>query len=111
MKNTLTDIERIKHSIDVLEEIKTLDDTLYAYSDEYMNALEDGIEALTLKLLRDHFNVNESCSAQVPEFIHMIGDWNARWKCPRCGRKFSYDVRDTDTFYCSKCGLPLKMEE
>ena len=90
MKNTLTDIERIKHSIDVLEEIKTLDDTLYAYSDEYMNALEDGIEALTLKLLRDHFNVNESCSAQVPEFIHMIGDWNARWKCPRCGRKFSW---------------------
>lgn len=108
MKNTLTDIERIKHSIDVLEEIKTLDDTLYAYSDEYMNALEDGIEALTLKLLRDNFN---SRSAQVPEFIHMIGDWNARWKCPRCGRKFSYDVRDIDTFYCSKCGLPLKMEE
>ena len=31
MKNKLTDIERIKHSIDVLEEIKTLDDTLYAY--------------------------------------------------------------------------------
>ena len=67
MKNTLTDIERIKHSIDVLEEIKTLDDTLYAYSDEYMNALEDGIEAL--KFLRDHFNVNESRSAQLPEFI------------------------------------------
>ena len=67
MKNTLTDIERIKHSIDVLEEIKTLDDTLYAYSDEYMNALKDGIEAL--KFLRDHFNVNESRSAQLPEFI------------------------------------------
>lgn len=67
MKNTLTDIERIKHSIDVLEEIKTLDDTLYAYSDDYMNALKDGIEAL--KFLRDHFNVNESRSAQVPEFI------------------------------------------
>lgn len=109
MKNKLTDIERIKHSIDVLEEIKTLDDTLYAYSDDYMNALEDGIQAL--KFLRDYFNVNESRSAQVPEFIHMIGDWNARWKCPRCGRKFSYDVRDTDTFYCSKCGLLLKMEE
>lgn len=61
MKNKLTDIERIKHSIDVLEEVKMLNDTL--------------------------------------------------WKCPICGRKFSYDVRDTDTFYCSKCGLPLKMEE
>lgn len=109
MKNKLTDIERIKHSIDVLEEVKMLDDSIYSYNNEYMNALEDGIEAL--KLLRDYFNVNESRSAQVPEFIHMIGDWNARWKCPRCGRKFSYDVRDTDTFYCSKCGLPLKMEE
>lgn len=109
MKNKLTDIERIKHSIDVLEEIKTLDDTLYAYSDEYINALKDGIEAL--KFLRDHFNVNESRSAQLPEFMHMIGDWNAIFKCPRCGRKFSYDVRDTDTFYYSKCGLPLKMEE
>lgn len=111
MKNELTDIERIKHSIDVLEEIKTRDDTLYSYNNEYVNALEDGIEALTLKLLRDNFNVNESRSAQVPEFIHMIGDWNARWKCPRCGTKFTYDVRDTNTFYCSKCGLPLKMEE
>lgn len=109
MKNKLTDIERIKHSIDVLEEVKMLDDSIYSYNNEYMNALEDGIEAL--KLLRDYFNVNESRSAQVPEFIHMTGDWNARWKCPRCGRKFSYDVRDTDTFYCSKCGLPLKMEE
>lgn len=109
MKNKLTDIERIKHSIDVLEEVKMLDDSIYPYNSEYMNALEDGIEAL--KFLRDHFNVNESRSAQLPEFIHMIGDWNAIFKCPRCGRKFSYDVRDTDTFYCSKCGLPLKMEE
>ena len=109
MKNKLTDIERIKHSIDVLEEVKMLDDSIYSYNNEYMNALEDGIEAL--KLLRDYFNVNESRSAQVPEFIHMTGDWNARFKCPRCGRKFSYDVRDTDTFYCTKCGLPLKMEE
>lgn len=109
MKNKLTDIERIKHSIDVLEEVKMLDDSIYSYKNEYINALEDGIEAL--KFLRDHFNINESRSAQVPEFIHMISDWNAKWKCPRCGRKFSYDVRDTDTFYCSKCGLPLKMEE
>ena len=67
MKNKLTDIERIKHSIDVLEEVKMLDDSIYSYKNEYMNALEDGIEAL--KFLRDHFNVNESCSAQVPEFI------------------------------------------
>lgn len=109
MKNKLTDIERIKHSIDVLEEVKMLDDSIYSYNNEYMNALEDGIEAL--KFLRDNFNVNESRSSQVPEFIHMIGDWSAKWKCPKCGRKFSYDVRDTNTFYCSKCGLPLKMEE
>lgn len=61
MKNKLTDIERIKHSIDVLEEVKMLDDSIYSYNNEYMNALEDGIEAL--KFLRDNFNVNESRSA------------------------------------------------
>lgn len=37
MKNKLTDIERIKHSIDVLEEVKMLDDSIYSYNNEYMN--------------------------------------------------------------------------
>lgn len=67
MKNKLTDMERIRHSIDVLEEVKMLDDSIYSYNNEYMNALENGIEAL--KFLRDHFNINESRSAQLPEFI------------------------------------------
>lgn len=66
MKNKLTDMERIRHSIDVLEEVKMLDDSIYSYNNEYMNALENGIEAL--KFLRDHFNINESRSAQLPEF-------------------------------------------
>lgn len=109
------DINEVQHYIDILEEVETLDDTLYAYNEEYRNALKGGIKAL--KIIKHYFIINSSSNScpndVVPysKFIHMLGDWTGKFECPRCGRIFTYDVRNTDVFFCSKCGLPQKMEE
>ena len=47
---------------------------------------------------------------KTPKFIHMTGEYNARFKCPVCKQSFIYDCTDTEPFFCKKCGQALRME-
>lgn len=47
---------------------------------------------------------------KIPEFIHMLGQHIAKFKCPICGLHLNYDCTDTQVFYCKGCGQALKME-
>ena len=54
-----------KEAIEILEEVKELDDTMYAYNPAYMNALDMAIEALKeIQLYKD----NKLCL--VPEDVY-----------------------------------------
>lgn len=44
------------------------------------------------------------------EFIHMLGDTIAMYKCPVCEKVYRMDYRDLDAFYCSKCGQKLQIK-
>ena len=106
-----------EEAIEILEEIKELDDTLYTYSDIYMKALETAITALKeIQQYREIGTVEECRDAmekqkpKVPEFTHMLGEYTGKFKCPICEQSFSYDCTDAKVFFCKKCGQALQME-
>lgn len=47
---------------------------------------------------------------RIPKFIHMMGEYNARFKCPVCEHRFIYDCTNIEPFFCKKCGQALRME-
>ena len=80
-----------EEAIEILEEIKELDDTLYAYSDIYMKALETAISALEeIQQYREIGTVEECREAmekQKPKkcVIDSCPD-HTHYKCPSCGK-------------------------
>ena len=108
---------KIDDAIEILEEVKTFDDTMYAYYSVYMDALEMAIDALKKVHAYQKIGTVEECrdamekqKPKVPEFIHMLGEYAGKFKCPICEQSFSYDCTDAKVFFCKKCGQALQME-
>lgn len=84
-----------KHeAIEIIEEVKMLDDSMFAYSQAYNDALDMAIEAL---------------KAQEPKMVHVTADINHRkiGECPNCGKLINSD--DYMNF-CGQCGQAVKWE-
>lgn len=105
-----------QEAIEILEEVKELDDTMYAYNPVYMNALDMAIEALKeVQLYREIGTVEECREAvekQTAEIIKYETDavfnngfgYYRIGKCPICNS--CYNSND-EIKYCSKCGKKL----
>ena len=84
-----------KHeAIEILEEVKTLDDSMFTYSQAYNDALDMAIETL---------------KAQEASAAHVTAEINYRkiGNCPNCGKPLnSGDCPN----YCGHCGRAVKWE-
>ena len=123
-----------EEAIDILGEIKVLDDTLYSYSPVYMQALETAIFALKevrqYQLIKDvtvgeiaevlnEFSkigtveeCREAVEKQKPKMPDYEGDGYAdgemvydTWICPNCGKKYEVDYDDYK--HCPNCGQAI----
>lgn len=101
-----------EEAIEILEEVKELDDTLYAYSPAYMEALEVAIS--TLKEVQQYREIGtvEECrdavEKQKPKKPHRnYKKFSGLWcKCGwYLGQKQCLDIK-----YCPNCGQALQME-
>lgn len=101
-----------EEAIEILEEVKELDDTLYAYSPVYMEALEVAIS--TLKEVQQYREIGtvEECrdavEKQKPKKPHRnYKKFSGLWcKCGwYLGQKQCLDIK-----YCPNCGQALQME-
>ena len=125
-----------EEAIDILEEIKVLDDTLYSYSPVYMQALETAIFALKevrqYQLIKDvtvgeiaevlnefsKIGTVEECReavekqrAKKPKFLHMLNDIKYTAEC-KCGYRFTADIDCRyNPQFCSKCGVKFDWSE
>ena len=74
-------------------------------------SLEVFVEGKTLlKSLQEIDELMEKQKPRIPKFVHMMGEYNARFKCPVCEHSFIYDCTNTEPFFCKKCGQALRME-
>lgn len=47
-----------------------------------------------------------------PEFLHMLGTWTYKAKCPVCGAAFTAYIKDGENpKYCSNCGQAFDWKE
>ena len=111
-----------EEAIEILEEVKELDDTLYAYSPAYMEALEVAISTLkegqqyhkigTVKECREAVEkqTQKKCAIDsCPDHTH--------YKCPSCGQielsiyKHGFPRLGRITKYCENCGQALQQED
>ena len=125
-----------EEAIDILEEIKVLDDTLYSYSPVYMQAFETAIFALKevrqYQLIKDvtvgeiaevlnefsKIGTVEECReavekqrAKKPKFLHMLNDIKYTAEC-KCGYRFTADIDCRyNPQFCSKCGVKFDWSE
>ena len=99
-----------EEAIEILEEVKELDDTLYAYSPAYMEALEVAIS--TLKEGQQYHKIGtveecrEAVEKQKPKNIVKIRE--GEYCCPKC-----YTVYDDCIFeydHCINCGQAIKWD-
>ena len=85
-----------EEAIEILEEVKELDDTMYAYNPVYMNALDMAIEALKeVQLYREIGTVEECRKAvekQKPKII--IIESYCSTECPTCGQAILWENED-----------------
>lgn len=106
-----------EEATEILEEIKELDDTLYAYSDIYMKALETAISAL--KEIQQYRKIGtvEECreamekqKAKKPKLNYKSKFFGkATYTCPKCGNicleKFANERQNNN--YCWDCGQKI----
>ena len=113
-----------EEAIEILEEVKELDDTLYAYSPAYMEALEVAIS--TLKEVQQYREIGtvEECKEAVRKqkprgcMLESKDNWT-NYICPVCGQiKLSIYKRGNRfirlkgiTKYCENCGQALLDED
>lgn len=93
-----------EEAIEILEEIKELDDTLYAYSDIYMKALETAIS-----VLKEIQQCREAVEKQNYMKIKTIEDMC--FECPKCKELVAHDDGWNTYNYCPNCGQKLEWEE
>lgn len=108
-----------EEAIEILEEVKELDDTMYAYNPAYMNSLDMAITAL--KEIQQYLEIGT-----VEECREAVGKQNPKkcvedscpdhthYKCPSCGKIQKTKYNDS-TFgcilnNCSNCGQALADE-
>ena len=99
-----------EEAIEILEEVKELDDTMYAYSPAYMSALDMAISSLkeiqqyraigTVEECREAVKkqnymkiktIEDMCfeCAKCKELVAHDDGWNTYNYCPNCGQKLS----------------------
>ena len=95
-----------QEAIEILEEVKELDDTMYAYNPAYMNALDMAIEALEEVRQYREIGTMEECreavEKQKPKKPHRnYKKFSGLWcKCGwYLGQKQCLDIK-----YCPNCG-------
>ena len=87
-----------KHeAIKILEEVKTLDDSMFAYSQAYNDALDMAIEAL---------KTQDPVEPKMMEFVDEGLTWE-KYKVPTCG---VCGVLLGDALFCPNCGKKVKWE-
>ena len=106
-------IKTPEEAIEILEEVKELDDTMYAYNPAYMNALDMAIEALEeIQQYRKIGSVEECLEGvekQKPKKPHRnYKKFSGLWcKCGwYLGQKQCLDIK-----YCPNCGQAIRLEE
>ena len=109
-----------QEAIEILEEVKELDDTMYAYNPAYMNALDMAIEALEEVRQYREIGTMEECREAVEkqEAERIEYETNAVFsngfshyrigKCPICDNRYN---SNNEINYCSKCGQKLDWSE
>ena len=107
-----------EEAIEILEEVKELDDTLYAYSPAYMEALEVAISTLKEGQQYHKIGTVEECREAVEKqtqkkcAIDSCPD-HTHYKCPSCGQielsiyKHGFPRLGRITKYCENCGQAL----
>ena len=107
-----------QEAIEILEEVKELDDTLYAYSPAYMEALEVAISTLKEGQQYHKIGTVEECREAVAKQTQKkcaIGSCpdHTHYKCPSCGQielsiyKHGFPRLGRITKYCENCGQAL----
>lgn len=98
-----------QEAIEILEEVKELDDTMYAYNPAYMNALDMAIEALEEVRQYREIGTMEECreavEKQKPNKPHRnYKKFSGLWcKCGwYLGQKQCLDIK-----YCPNCGQAI----
>lgn len=104
-----------EEAIEILEEVKELDDTLYAYSPAYMEALEVAIS--TLKEGQQYHKIGtveecrEGAEKQKPKKPEYYGDSeDGRILCPTC-KEDLWDLKECGFNTCPYCGQKLDWSE
>ena len=107
-----------EEAIEILEEVKELDDTLYAYSPAYMEALEVAISTLKEGQQYHKIGTVEECREAVEKQTQKKCDIDScpdhtHYKCPSCGQielsiyKHGFPRLGRITKYCENCGQAL----
>ena len=96
-----------EEAIEILEEVKELDDTMYAYNPTYMNSLDMAIEALKEVQQYREIGTVEECRKAVEKRrskkpVLRNDNGKLRKSCPVCGCFFSPLSRS-----CPKCGQAI----
>ena len=80
-------------AVEILEEVKMIDDSMFAYSQAYNDALDMAIEAL---------------KAQEPMLVKYT---TSTIRCPKCNKQItSRGSIHNEIKYCWKCGQAVKWE-
>lgn len=104
-----------EEAIEILEEVKELDDTMYAYSPAYMNALDMAISSLKgIQQYREIGTVEECREAvekrkpkKPKEILRHRGGFEMQ-HCPKCDTDYQVDRRyKIKDGYCPACGKLL----
>ena len=100
-------------AIEILEEVKELDDTLYAYSSAYMEALEVAISALKeVQQYREIGTVEECREAVEKQKGMQVNEIHVdEYFCPACGSENNCDYGKVHDKYCPICGHAIYQEE
>ena len=103
-----------QEAIEILEEVKELDDTMYAYNPTYMNALDMAIEALKEVQLYSEIGTVEECREAVEKqkAKNPVKDKYHHNCCPNCGWIVSGDGGYGEEFcpHCENCGQAIRWE-
>ena len=98
-----------EESIEILEEVKELDDTMYAYNPAYMNALDMAIEVLKeVQQYREIGTVDECREAVEKQRSMKIKEIHVdEYYCPACGAENNCDQGVVGDRYCPMCGQAI----
>lgn len=105
-----------QEAIEILEEVKELDDTMYAYNPAYMNALDMAIEALKeIQQYREIGTVEECRKAVEKLSLKIVSDLDydlEYYTCPSCGTTISF-MEDGYKIHkcCLNCGQAIQFYE